>query len=335
MNLKNHLLKVTILIISFCVIDCCSELERPLNFPFDHGPHCGSLNEWWYFTGEALTTEGKTLGFEFTIFKRWVGGLKGFVYLGHLAVSNPEIVEHYFAEVPTLHPIPDIKAGKTEITINNFSYSFSESEGIVLQAEAGKLSVNLSLTPTMAVLPHGQDGIIVMGDGINSYYYSFTNLMTEGSISVNDFEYVVSSGRTWMDHQWGNYTVLGMIWDWFSLRLNDGSALMLFQFRDSFDNVVKRNWTYRPENGAIKYGEDFYLEAASFYDEENGKSIYPLDWIVEVPDIDAHFVVTPLFDEQSLYDVITPDYWEGLCSVEGTITNQKIDGSAYVELTGY
>lgn len=332
---KMTFLKTVILVVSFFVINSCGELERPLSFPFDHGPHLDAVNEWWYFTGEVLTQNEKTLGFEFTIFKRWVGGEIGFAYLGHLAVSDPEISEHYFAEVPTFSPVSGSEAGKAEIIINNFSYSFSESEGITLQAEAGNLTVNLLLTPGIDVLPHGRDGIIDMGDGRNSYYYSFTNLMTEGYMSVNGLEYVVSSGRTWMDHQWGNYSLFGMIWDWFSLRLEDGSAFMLFQFRNVLDNVKRSNWTYRTGGGSVTYGDEFSVQATRVYEDVKGNSTYPIDWIVEVPAIDASFLVTPLFDEQSLYEVMTPRYWEGLCSVEGSINGEKINGSAYVELTGY
>ena len=332
---KKALLKGAILIIFFSVIDCCSAPDRPLSFPFDHGPHFDAINEWWYFTGEVLTQQEKILGFEFTIFKRWVGGQIGFAYLGHLAISDPQISEHYFAEMPTFSSVPDSKPGKTEIVINDFSYGFSGSAGITLQAEAGNLSVKLFLTPTMDVLPHGQDGIIDMGDGLNSFYYSSTNLKTEGYMSVNGFEHVVLSGRTWMDHQWGNYSLFGMIWDWFSLRLEDGSAFMLFQFRNIVDNVVRTHWTYRTADESVTYGKEFSVQATRVYEDEKGKSTYPIDWIVEVPDINADFLVTPLFDEQSLYYVMTPRYWEGLCSVEGSVNGEKINGSAYVELTGY
>ena len=325
----------TILVILLLILNCCSELERPLDFPYDHGPHFDSTFEWWYFTGKILTIEGETFGFEFTIFKVWTFNLKGFAYLGHLAISNPEASEHFFAEVETPPPVAGIEEGITEIKINNFSYTFSESEGFAIEAEAENLSVNLSHTPTMDVLPHGQDGIIVMGDGRNSYYYSFTNLQTVGSISVNGLEYFVSSGRTWMDHQWGNYTRLGMFWDWFSLRLDNSGALMLFQFRDIFDNVVRSNWTYRSATGEVQYGKDFTAQATRTYEDVNGKCTYPVDWTVDVPEIDASFKVSPLFDEQFLYDVKTPYYWEGMCSVEGTISSETMVGMAYVELTGY
>jgi len=334
-ELKKSLMKCAVLIALFFTVYSCDELQQLFDFPFDHGPHFNTLNEWWYFTGDVLTVEKKTLGFEFTIFKRWVDSLDDFAYLGHLAVSDPDTSEHFFAEVSTSPPVTGIEEGKTIIEINNFSYTFSEAEGIIIQAEAENLSVKLSLSPTRAVLAHGQDGVIVMGDGIDSYYYSFTNLMTDGSISVNGVEYVVSSGRTWMDHQWGDYTLSGMIWDWFSLRFEDGGALMLFQFRDDFDNVVRSNWTYRSGAGLIEYGVAFSLQAARTYETEHGKCSYPIDWIIKVPNIDAEFTVSPLFDEQYLYDVKTPSYWEGLCSVEGTIDGKLVTGSAYVELTGY
>ncbi len=332
---KKSLFKVALSIVFLLMSGCWGGLDGPLLFPFDHGPHLDVLNEWWYFTGEVRAEEGKRLGFEFTIFKRWVESLNGFAYLGHLAVSDPEVYEHYFAEIMTTPSVPVIEEGTTEIEINNFSYIFSETEGFIVNAEAENLSVDLSLIPSMDVLPHGQDGIIVMGDGKNSFYYSFANLMTTGKISVNGVEYIISSGRTWMDHQWGNFTLFGLFLDWFSLRLDDGSALMLFQFRDIFDNVVRSNWTYRSATGLVEYGEEFSVQSNRIYKDENGNCTYPIDWIVEVPDINAEFVVSPFFDEQSLYDVLTPEYWEGLCSVEGMIGSDLVTGSAYVELTGY
>jgi len=332
---RKSMITVALVIIFSCAMYGCNGPERPLDFPFDHGPHFNSIFEWWYFTGEALTMEGRTLGFQFTIFKIWPYGLSGFIYIGHVAISDPEASEHFFDEVATFSPVSGIEEGKTEIEIKNFSYVFSESDGFTLKAETDSLLVDLSLSPTMDVLTHGEEGIVVMGDGINAYYYSLTNLSTQGSISVNGFEYTVSSGRTWMDHQWGNYTIFGMAWDWFSLRLDDGGALMLFQFRDASDNVVRSSWTYRSSSGSLLSGEDFSIQAARTYVDTIERSVYPIDWVVDVPEIDAMFLVKPLFDAQCLYNVLTPDYWEGLCAVEGTVNGEAVNGSAFVELTGY
>jgi len=313
----------------------CDIEKRPLQFPFDHGPHFNAVNEWWYFTGEVKTAEGKTLGFEFTIFKRLTSLPDNFSFLGHLALSDPEAAEHRYIEKATRGPVAGIEEGKTEITVENFSYQFAETSGFHIKADTESISLDFVLVPQSALLPHGRNGIITMGDGKSSYYYSCTSLSTTGSISVQGTDYTISSGRTWMDHQWGNYTILGMKWDWFSLRLDDGSSLMLFQFRDIFDNPTIKNWTLQSATGSVIYGGAFSVQAARLYHEQQGHSTYPLDWTIVVPGLDAEFMVRPRFDEQSLYDVMTPDYWEGLCSVAGTMAGKEVSGSAYVELTGY
>jgi hypothetical protein len=57
--------------------------------------------------------------------------------------------------------------------------------------------------------------------------------------------------------------------------------------------------------------------------------------------------VRPVLTEQSVSSLITPDYWEGLCTIHaealtsvdlgGTrfLDKKMMDGFAYVELTGY
>jgi predicted secreted hydrolase len=328
-------IKVVLVIGCLLFLYSCDIAKRPLDFPFDHGPHFNAANEWWYFTGKVQTAEGKSLGFEFTIFKRPRPVANNFAFLGHLAVSDPETSQHIFAEVVTSPPVSGIEEGKPEITVNNFFYKFSETEGIKLKADTETISLDLALSPALSVLPHGEDGIIAMGDGRSSYYYSFTNLATTGTISVNDVQYTISSGRSWMDHQWGNFTVFGMRWNWFSLRFEDGGALMLFQFSTISDRVVRTTWSCQSPDGAATYGEEFSAQANRLYIEKEGHSSYPVDWEIEVPELNAAFQVHPLFDEQSLYDVMTPDYWEGLCAFEGTLGGKPVTGSAYVELTGY
>jgi predicted secreted hydrolase len=316
---------------------CRAETSRAqsLQFPFDHGPHFDARNEWWYFTGDVQTAEGERLGFEFTIFKRWIQRLHGFAYLAHLAVSTPRTAEHYFQELRAQPPLSSIVEGQLALAFDNCSCAFLEPNGFVFQAHAGPLAFDMALRSSEDVTAHGQDGIILMGDGLPSYYYSFTNLDTSGDIRVNGQKHTVVSGRTWMDHQWGSFTLLGMYWDWFSLRLEDGGALMLSRQRGFFDRVVRTIWTHRAASGEIERGEGFSIAASQTYQDDRGDCTYPIDWSISIPGLDADFSVRPLFDAQSLHGVMTPYYWEGLCSVEGRIGGVAASGSAYVELTGY
>ena len=73
--------------------------SRPLTFPQDFGAHEEFRTEWWYYTGNLQTPQGRHFGFELTIFR--VGLLPPTVelpddsewydrsvYFAHFAVSD-------------------------------------------------------------------------------------------------------------------------------------------------------------------------------------------------------------------------------------------------------
>ena len=41
-----------------------------IEFPRDLGPHDDYQTEWWYYTGNLATADGRPFGFQFTIFRR-------------------------------------------------------------------------------------------------------------------------------------------------------------------------------------------------------------------------------------------------------------------------
>jgi predicted secreted hydrolase len=309
--------------------------SRELQFPADHGPHFDTNNEWWYFTGLASDAGGRSLGFEFTIFKRRVMGTKDFAYLGHIAVSDPGTQDYAYTETLTRPPVAGIAEGIPAISITDFSLNFTDNHTIFISARSDNASLDLALTPPGDALLHGRDGTITMGDGLPSFYYSFTDLATAGSIIFKGREYTITEGRTWMDHQWGDFTAFGIIWDWFSLRLNDGSSLMLFHFRTIMGRTARTSWTYRSASGEVTRGSAFSMQAHRTYTDAAGACSFPLDWTIAIPGLHAEFTVLPLFDNQVFYSAMTPDYWEGLCSVRGSISGIPAAGSAYAELSGY
>ncbi len=46
-----------------------AEAPRDFVFPRDHGPHPEFRAEWWYWTGNLRTAEGRHLGFQLTFFR--------------------------------------------------------------------------------------------------------------------------------------------------------------------------------------------------------------------------------------------------------------------------
>src|ERR671925_2234204 len=67
--------------------------SRPLTFPADFGAHEDFRTEWWYYTGNLQTADGRHFGFELTIFR--VGLVPPTVQL--LANSNWSSRDLYFA----------------------------------------------------------------------------------------------------------------------------------------------------------------------------------------------------------------------------------------------
>jgi len=322
------------LIAALCACGC-ELLRTPPQFPRDHGPHADVRNEWWYFTGTAAIDNGSIIGFEATLFKRLVSRRKGIAAVGHVAVSLPDTREHIFSETVTPPPVDGIEEGATELALTDFYYRFSDDGGIAVAGTGPACAVDLHLTPLTDPVLHGNDGSITMGDGMPSYYYSFPNLATAGTIRVRDRTYAIVSGRTWMDHQWGNFTFLGMRWDWFSLRFDDGGSLMLFQFRNGRGAPVSAVWTRHTASGDVITGSGADIASSRVFVDDNRTCVYPLEWTIEVPGMHGIFSVRPLFDKQAIYSDITPDYWEGLCSVSGSIGGEPAAGFSYAELTGY
>src|SRR5262245_36728510 len=42
---------------------------RPFAFPRDHGPHPEYATEWWYYTGNLDSEDGRHFGFQLTFFR--------------------------------------------------------------------------------------------------------------------------------------------------------------------------------------------------------------------------------------------------------------------------
>src|SRR5215475_8955584 len=86
-----------------------------------------------------------------------------------------------------------------------------------------------SLPPSPPVI-NGENGVSQKAEGLGkaSYYVSLPRLAVEGT-----FNGAAVTGLAWMDHEWFTHQLdpdqRG--WDWFSIQLDNGTELMLFQIR--------------------------------------------------------------------------------------------------------
>ncbi len=331
----------------------CKETPKPIVLPYDHGPHFGAKTEWWYFSGELQTDNGTAYGYEMTIFKVRQSGLD--VFVNHLAVSDLQTKVHSFAETTVINtPKLGNKKGKADINADALSFTFDNDTGFHIEGSQGGIAIDLQLLPVLPVVLEADNGTINMPDGHISYYYSFTNLKTTGTLTLNGTTQNIISNdttksRSWMDHQWGLFSISAdakQAWDWFSFRFEDGSSLMAAHFREKGTNevlngvvsnglLINPHWMYQRADGTVERGTDVSIDYARTWKDANADATYAMDWTVSIPSLSATISAVPAFDAQSLYNIMTPPYWEGIGTAESTIEGNKRNATAYIEMCGY
>ena len=331
----------------------CKDIIRPIKLPFDQGPHYGVNTEWWYFSGVLQTADAKKFGYEMTTFKLKLLGM--YIFVNHLAVSDFQTQEHIMSETtPFDTPLLGNRMGKTEINAKSQSFVWDEEEGFHIVGAHGDIALDLQLKPVLPVVIEVDDGIENMPDGHISYYYSYMNLASTGTLTVKGTTYTIVStdsikSRTWMDHQWGNFKIdqkHEKAWDWFSFRLEDGGGLMVTRPRElgtnrPYDNetvnglVMTSDWVYQRADGTVSHGKGLTVTSTRSWDDPYSTAVYPLDWEIDIPGLPARISAKPVFDSQSMHDLATPPYYEGVGAFTGMIDGDNVTGYSYTEMTAY
>jgi len=212
-----------------------------------------------------------------------------------------------------------------------------EPDVVRVQAAQEDLALDLALTDRKGPILQGDRGYSPKGPGNASYYYSLTRLETSGRVQVGEANHQVS-GLSWMDHEWSTSSLADdqVGWDWFSIQMDDGSDLMVFQLRkdegsiDSFSSGT----LVAPDGSKRPLGRDeFEIRVEDTWRSPKTGATYPARWTVTVPAADLTLKVEPHLADQEL--TVSYAYWEGAVRVEGERAGQAIRGAGYVEMTGY
>jgi len=170
-----------------------------------------------------------------------------------------------------------------------------------------------------------------------SYYYSHPAMSTTGTITIGRRTINVT-GDSWFDHQWGGFRQCYPAWDWFSLRLDDGSYVMLYDLKDLLKHSIPshRRLTHIDSNGNVSWwqGRDACnITATRWWTSPSGTK-YPVDWILETPV--GKFGLEPYSDEQNMDLEDSPlKYWEGIMRVRAVDLGGEQIGTGYLEMIGY
>ena len=325
---------------------------RAFDFPADHAAHSRFRSEWWYFTGNTDTADGRAFGFQLTIFRfalrppdiasrsHW---RRPNLYLGHLAVTDIGEGIFHTAERRSRGAMDLACASDApvKIWIRDWSIELVDPhiETWHIAARGSGVGLDLLLRAERPVTPQGEDGLSRKSaePGNASYYYSIPRLGAVGTVETPRGNHRVS-GKAWYDHEWGTSALAEdqVGWDWFSLQLDDGSDLMFYQIREASgtnDPVSHGIHLSRDGRRTELEPETIELTVADHWRSRASGVRYPATWRIRIPAQDLVLRVTPRLADQEWHDSFT--YWEGAVAVSGTCAGRRITGTGYVELVGY
>ena len=320
-------------------------------FPRDHGSHPEYRIEWWYYTGNLASDRGRRFGYQVTFFRvgvnpapenpsRWA---VRDLHMAHLAVTDLGTGRHLFGERLDRGGLGWAGARTETLDVWNGDWRASlDAGGHRLEVVDRSFGVDLRLEPGRGPTLHGENGLSRKGRsaGNASQYYSMTRMPTTGRIRL-DGEWIDVTGASWMDHEFGTtFLEPGQVgWDWFSLQLEDGADIMVFQLRRADgrpDEHSAGTWVDGDGTTALQR-EDVRLVPGRRWTSPASGASYPVEWRVELPGRQVSLDVTAALPAQELDTGASTGvtYWEGAVTVTGRVGGRRVRGRGYLEMTGY
>jgi predicted secreted hydrolase len=325
---------------------------RPFVYPLDLGPHDTFQTEWWYYTGNLDSQDGRHFGYQLTFFRRGLSpdpqnraaslATQEF-YSAHLAITDVADGRHLAWERFSRGALGLAGAigDPYRVWLEDWQVQSPEREGrfLELQAEAEGAGLHLNLDSTLPYVPNGDRGLSAKGlePGNASYYLSGTHLVTSGELNLGG-ESVAVHGLSWFDHEWSTSALdpQAIGWDWFSVQLSDGRQLMLFQIRNQDGSLSPvSSGTLVEAGGTVIHltKDQMSIRVEGTWHSPASGADYPSRWTLMIPDYGIELHAVPWLADQEMRLSLT--YWEGAVQVTGVSQGQSVSGNGYVELTGY
>jgi predicted secreted hydrolase len=211
-------------------------------------------------------------------------------------------------------------------------------EGLAEQAQRWQVNLNLSLDEALI----GKTPYFLQGENgfsqkhhtlaIASYYYSQPFINVSGEVFwQNKWQKV--TGNAWFDREWGSQMLAEdqQGWDWFSLRLNENTALMVYRIRSDikdylYGSIMRRDGTIKTLSSSdISLTK---IKVNTKLQSSGDSSRYPEQFSIVITQHDIDIEVSVINNKQIMRFGI--EYFEGMVKFSGSH-----QGSGFLEMTGY
>jgi len=324
-------------------------------FPRDHGAHPNFKTEWWYFTGNLQDAQHRPFGYQLTLFRQGIQFTPAQpesrwavrdAYFGHFTISDLTAGKFHVAERVSRGALGEAKAATDRMDVALGTWTIEQKEGteqIHLSAHDADMAIDFAAHPLKPLILEGIGGLSRKADGVGeaSYYYSYPRLATSGQLRVGGMVDEVS-GLSWFDHEFSTSS-LGkdqVGWDWFCIQLDNHEEIMLYAMRDksgAIDPASEGTWVKADGTSERLLPGSFSIEKQGSWRSSVSGAVYPSGWHIMVPGHHTDLTVSPAMANQELHltKMGALDYWEGACTIKGTVAGTMVTGVGYTELTGY
>jgi len=326
--------------------------DTAIQFPEDHGAHQDFRHEWWYFTGNLKSREGREFGYQLTFFRfahashseirnAWNNDQ---TWMAHLAVSDIDGERFLLEQNMSRQSLGLAGAGIRPFRVWLHHWHAIEAlpfdpERLALDlgAEGDGFSIELAVKSEAAPVLQGENGYSRKSHSGKSasHYYSYPDMATSGRIRIHDETFEVS-GTTWMDREWSSAILQPnqVGWDWFALHLDNGNKIMAFQVRQEQGDAYRHAVLIGPKHGKTRL-DVIGMRPTRKWKSPNSGVEYPIGWKLDFQSGQEaiSIEVDSLMPNQEM-DLLFR-YYEGAVGVRGKSGNVAITGRGYMELTGY
>jgi predicted secreted hydrolase len=320
-----------------------------LQFPQDHLAHNDFKIEWWYLTANLTTLAGEDIGVQWTQFRigltplanlqapsknKWITNQ---LYMAHAAITTKS--EHLIAEKwSRAHPkLAGVDPKPFRVYSQNWQW-LSQSDQLfpaTLNVKDEEFGYQLQLDSQQPLQLQGEQGYSRKSadKSVASYYYSQPFIDVTGQITRHGIIEEVT-GKAWLDREWSSQflTKAQQGWDWFSLRLDDDSTMMVFRLRGQTDKQhfysARRMFTDGSGHNITSKDNpgDILMEPTQWQQTALGN--HPIAWRIQIKS-EAIDIITQALNPNSDM-LVSTSYWEGPIIISGSH-----QGEGYMELTGY
>ncbi|MFQ5846538.1 MAG: lipocalin family protein [Candidatus Methylomirabilales bacterium] len=301
---------------------------QEFQFPRDEGRHEGVRFETWMVFAHLKDETGKSYGVVVTFFAGKVLGLplKG-VVLGITDNQRKEVKRYSDVLVPIFERARHT-VGWLDERYGRNSLKREQNGGVyTLSVQIDDAQVELQMTAQKAPLVLGK---IPVGEERWVEANSLPRNQVRGTMVRNGREMAVK-GKGSLEHMWGDAPEQGALREWFGIQLDDGTDLVAYRTKAA--STIQVLGLSTPE-GRSETLRAFDLQSETTWRSPTTGIVFPMNWILNIPDPEAVIEVLPTFAGQEV-SVLNEKYWEGQCTVRGTIAGRPVIGKAFVYLKGY